>query len=226
VAPDGTKLPLTVKSKDISVLKPTTTWDIDTGYFQPAALAGFFALLPAPGTGFPGGEYWHNGTISVPVPFAGGEGCFAQIITPDFEMFQDGSNLPHADPNNKVKGLDNQFPYVNYQWTLPAIGTQSDTPAIGVSGVNVPQYQGWNTATYTDQFSTWLMYRPPVVGSQSHVWVALETYGWSWLGTVQWVNNQWTITASNPSSTARAPARQINKTDDPPTWSFVQKNGP
>ena len=224
--PDGTTGSVTAMSTPVTFVKPTVTkWLTDTGYAQPSPKYGYFPLLPAPGTGFPGGEYWHDVTITVPQPFSGGLGCFAQIITPDFEMFQDGSTSPAADPNNKVQGLDNHFPYVSYQWTVPALGTQSDTPAIGVPGVNVPQYQGWNTATRHDQFTTWVMYKPPAFGTQGAIWVPLQSYSWDWSCTIQWLNNQWTITASNPSATTRAPARTPVDAPTPPAWSFAQTNG-
>ena len=223
--PNGRTSTLTVTSKPVTFLKPkVTNWGIETGYARLSAQPGIFALMPAPNTGFSGGEYWHDVTISVPLPFSGGSGCFAQLITPNFEMFQDGSSIPAADPNNKAKGLDNNFPYVGYQWVVPALGTQSDTPATGVGSVNVPQYQGWNTANRSDQFTTWVMYKPPAFGAQEAIWVPLQNYSWDWSCNLKWLNGQWGISSSSPTATTRAPARTPVEASSPPAWSLVQTN--
>ena len=217
-APDGkTNLGLTVNSPQVIVEKPTATWAIQTGYVQPWTTAGYFGLLAAPGTGYPGGEYWQSAVITVPAPFSGGSGCFAQLLTPDFEMLQDGSTTPVVGPNNKMQGLDNAFPYPSSQWTLPNTGSQSDRPAFGVAGVNSPQYQGWNTATGNYSFTTWLMYQPT-----GGVWVPLQSYTWNWSCTVKWLNSQWTITASSPTASSQ-PTPTVTST--PPTWSLMQNNG-
>jgi hypothetical protein len=218
LAPDNkTTLNVTATSPSITMEKPTAVWTVQTGTVQPWAQAGYFGLLAAPGTGYPGGEYWQSAVITVPAPFSGGSGCFAQLLTPDFEMLQDGSTTPVVGPNNKMQGLDNAFPYPSSQWTLPNTGSQSDRPAFGVAGVNSPQYQGWNTATGNYSFTTWLMYQPT-----GGVWVPLQSYTWNWSCTVKWLNSQWTITASSPTSPAQ-PTPTV--TAIPPTWSLVQNNG-
>ncbi len=217
-APDGkTNLGITANSPTVKVEKPTATWTIQTGTVQPWVQAGYFGLLAAPGTGYPGGEYWQSAVITVPPPFSGGVGCFAQLITPDFEMLQDGSTTPVVGSNNNLQGLDNLFPYPGSQWTLPNPGTQSDRPAFGVAGVNSPQYQGWNTATGNYSFVTWMMYQPT-----GGIWVPLQSYTWNWSCTVKWLNSQWTITASSPTAPAQ-PTSTVTTT--PPTWSLVQNNG-
>ena len=229
---DGTTATVNAKSVPVAFLKPNVSkWMIDTGYIQPLATAGYFGLNSPPSVNpSVGGEYWHDVTIDVPQPFSGGQGCFAQLITPGFEMYQDGSTIPVADPNDKKQGLDNAFPYQGYMWNLstsgntPALGTQSDSPSIGLAAVNVPQYQGWNTAVRNDSFITWVMYRPPVVGTQGHIWVPLENYSWSVSFTLQWLNNQWAMTASSPSDTKRAAPRSPADVDSPPSWSLIQTN--
>ena len=221
---DGTTATINAKSVPVAFLKPSLSkWLIDTGYIQASTTnPGYFGLYAAPGSGFPGGEYWHDVTIDVPQPFSGGQGCIVQLITPAFELYKDGSPIVYADPNDKKKGLDNSFPYT--QWDLPALGKESDPPQIGVAGVNVPQDQGFRTGTFNDAFVTWVMYKPPVFGTHGHIWVPIRSYPWSTSFTLQWVNNQWTFNAPVPSATTRATPRNPVQTDTPPSWSLIQTN--
>ena len=201
---DGTTATVNAQSVPVAFLKPSVSkWLIDTGYVQASTTnPGYFGLYAAPNSGFPGGEYWHDVTIDVPQPFSGGQGCIVQLITPAFELYKDGSTTTYADLNDKKQGLDNTFPYT--QWDLPALGKESDRPQIGVAGVNVPQDQGFRTGTFNDAFVTWVMYKPPVVGTRGHIWVPIRSYSWSTSFTLQWVNNQWTFNAPVPSATTRA----------------------
>ncbi len=221
---DGTTATINAKSVPVAFLKPSLSkWLIDTGYIQASTTnPGYFGLYAAPGSGFPGGEYWHDVTIDVPQPFSGGQGCIVQLITPAFELYKDGSPIVYADPNDKKKGLDNSFPYT--QWDLPALGKESDVPQIGVAGVNVPQDQGFRTGTFNDAFVTWVMYKPPVFGTHGHIWVPIRSYSWNTSFTLQWVNNQWTFNAPVPSATTRATPRNPVQTDTPPSWSLIQTN--
>ena len=219
VAPDGTKLPLTVKSKDISVLKPTVTaWGITTGFVQPKPNAvGVWGLEPDPSTTNSDGETWANVTIVVPSPFVGGQGTFTQLLTPDRETYTGTTPTPTV-PNNNQIGLDGSFEYGS-PWTVPAMGNDVDSPAITISGGN--PNNTLTKLTAHDILKTWVMYNPPAVGSQNTVWVPLANYTWSWSGTVSWLNNQWTLTAGTPANAASEPHYIATSTPDPPQWMLI-----
>ena len=72
--------------------------------------------------------------------------------------------------------------------------------------------------TAHDLFTTYVMYMPPGTNS---VWVPLQSYDWSWAGTVSWVNNAWTLTAGTPANAAAEPLYTASNTDTPPTWTVV-----
>jgi hypothetical protein len=226
VAPDGvTPFPVTVKSKDISVLKPTlTAWGIVGGWVQHYN-STTWGLAVNPNSTTADGMTWSNVNISVPTPFSGGKGCFVQTVTPDHEVFQDGSTNPIAGTNNKKTGLDSGFPYgpsAGY-WTVPAKGSDIDGPGI-VSGANLNGYQGYNKLYANDTFTTYVMYNPPAVGSQGTVWVPLKSYNWGFSCTVLWQNNSWVTTLASPQNAASVPNFAPSNTDDPPTWPLIQSN--
>ena len=213
-APDGSLLTVTAQSQQITVLKPTVTkWDIITGYVQPHG-AGVWGLEPDPSTTNTDGETWKNITISLPTQFSGGQGCIAQLLTPDREEYIGATPTPLV-PNNGIKGLDGGFPYGPI-WSLPVPGADSDSPSTQISGGN----PGGTISKITahDLFTTYVMYMPPGTNS---VWVPLQSYDWSWAGTVSWVNNAWTLTAGTPANAAAEPLYTASNTDTPPTWTVV-----
>ena len=226
LAPDGvTQIPVTVRSKDILVLKPTVTrWDIVGGWVQHYN-STTWGLAVNPNSTTADGMTWSNVNISVPSPFSGGQGSFVQTVTPDHEIFKDGSANPTTGANNKKAGLDSGFPYgppAGY-WTVPAAGGDVDGPNI-VSGANFNGYQGYNKIYANDTFTTWVMYNPPAVGSQGTVWVPLKSYTWGFSCTVLWQNNSWVTTQAFPQNAAAVPSFAPSKTDDPPTWLLIQSN--
>jgi hypothetical protein len=218
LAPDGvTQIPVTVKSKDISVLKATVTkWDISTGFVQPNGV-GIWGLEADPSTMNSNGETWANVTIVVPSPFSGGQGTFTQLVTPDRETYK-GTNSTPTVPNSNLQGLDGSFIY-GAAWTIPAVGNDVDSPAITISGGN-PNGTLTKLTAY-DTLTTWVMYNPPAVGSQGTVWVPLSDYAWSWSGTVSWLNAKWTLTAGTPVNAAAEPHYTATSTLDWPQWSLV-----
>ena len=219
---------VTVQSQPISVIKPSvTTWGIETGFVQHVTSAASgqsgYQLHPDPNLTpiYPGGEYWHDIAINVPKPFSGGQGCLAQLITPSTITYQDGQP-PKSNTNDGKQGLDNVFPYTS--WVLPALGKESDSPTALVSNLNANGYQGYNTVSVDDNFTTWVMYIPPTVGSQKSVYVPIQDYLWEWSFTTKWLSSMWTLTSSSPASAATAPHYTGHKTNVPPTWPLVQNN--
>ena len=227
--PDFSTPTINVESPKITFVKPTAKWDVVTGFmqgvFSKTINLGGLALVPVPGSQQQGGEAWNNVTVNVPSPFYGGQGCFAQLVTPDIAVINDDSTKSVVDAKNKQQGLDNSFPYASYTWSVPAVGASADNPGVFFSNYNTPAYQGFNTVTFSDKFGTWVMYKPPAVGSQGTIWVPLQSYSWSCSSTVQWINNQWTVTAASPASAADDPHYQpTGVMNIPPQWGVVQTN--
>jgi hypothetical protein len=219
----GTAQTLTATSQQISCLRPSAKWLIETGFVQscyaPTLHSGGYQLRQNPATSNPGGEYWHDIAITVPSPFSGGQGAIIQLVTPDSKTYKDGSSSPIVPPNNGKQGLDNQPLYTS--WTLPTLGKESDSPAALFTDLNSGGYQGYNTVTVIDKYDTWLMYKP---GGSSSVWVPLQTYGWGWSFTSKWATSDWVLTAASPANAAASPSYTASDTSTPPTWSLVQNN--
>ena len=85
--------------------------------------------------------------------------------------------------------------------------------------LNANGYDGWNTASESDKFETWVMYKPNGANS---VWVPLQKYSWSWSCTTKWQNNQWTQTAAFPADATQDPHYKPDDTKDAPSWDLVQ----
>ncbi len=216
---------LTVTSKSVNFLKPKVTkWDITGGWVQHYN-STTWGLAVDPNSPAADGMTWSNVTISVPTPFSGGQGCFAQIVTPDHEVFQDGATNPITGPNNKKAGLDSGFPYgpATGFWTVPAPGSDVDGPGI-TSRANLSGYEGYTKIYANDAFTTYVLYKPPSSGSGGPIWVPLSKYDWNFSVTVLWQNNMWVTTQAFPSDAASVPTYKFNDAKDPPKWSLVQSN--
>ena len=227
--PNGTIVTVTAKAPKIQFQKPTLTrWDIATGFVQlyqeDQNGQQYWGLGPDPAV-VPSedyGEQWKNVTITVPSPFAGGQGCFAQLITPDRNQytFADPNTAVAIGNDNGVQGLDGIFPYDhNAPWTVPAAGKDGDSPAI--LALRVASNTSIAKTTANDSFKTWVMYMPPAVGSQGTVWIPLKSYTWNWSATVSWMNNQWTLTSGTPANAAANPNYTSSDETKHPTWNLV-----
>lgn len=206
---DGTTATVNAKPVPVAFLKPSVTkWDIITGFIQSHG-TGVWGLEPDPATSNSDGEVWKNITITVPSPFSGGSGCIVQLTKPDRETYT-GTNPSPTVPNNKLEGLDGSFPY-GAIWTLPGLGGDVDSPAITISGGNPGGT--YSKLTASDSYTTWVMYKPATTGA---IWVPLQSYTWSWAGTVSWLNGAWTLTAGTPANAAAAPQYTTADTNTPP----------
>ncbi len=222
VAPDGTSLAVVANSRQILVVKPVVTkWDIATGYvynYQPTR----WGLGKDPATPNPGGESWSKITITVPAPFAGGQGTLTQLLTPDRESYNavGPSPTPYNNlSNNKQKGLDGSFIY-GTAWTVPALGSDDDSPCLIIPGSNPDNAVSKLTAS--DTFTTWIMYQPVAsVINQKTVWVPLSNYSWAWSETVSWLTDHWSLTAGVPVDAAHEPTRNSTSTNEMPVWTLV-----
>ena len=211
-------------------MKPSVTrWDVVTGYVQQATNLQTgsygYGLAPVPGSQQKGGEAWNNVTIIVPPPFSGGQGCFAQIVTPNATVTNDDPTKSFIFPGSGQTGLDNAFPYRNYTWSVPALGANIDGPVFTFSNAyNKTADQGFTTVAVHDKFSTWVMYNPPAVGSQGTIWVPLQSYAWDWAFTSVW-NGIWPLTTASPMTAADDPHYQPNgPMNTPPQWGMIQNN--
>ena len=239
VAPDGTKLPLTVKSKDVSVLKPTASWG--TNQYLP----GIGFTNDPTNQRFEANELWYPLNITVPSPFSGGTGCLAQLITPSRRIARNALNgkpsnyyykIPYTNPDGTTswvlpgQGLDAGFPYPSgftidangqphpvmpdggYTWDVSNTGYSGDSPAqLYTTGDLDGGGTNWYEATANDFFTTWIMYRPG-----GGVWVPLQKIDWSWDGNAtKDTSGHWSVVGvANATASATT-------TNDPPQWNIA-----
>ena len=238
--PDGTTGSVTAKSVPVTFFKPTASW---TASATPP-LGPQFDPSAAGSMGF---DVQWKATITVPSPFSGGLGCFAQIVQPtmQFQRTPTGSQPTYcylkepqqnADGTTYVlpsRGLYTYFPYQNslttnypqgYTWSVSGMGQSGDAPS---AGFNTPASDNggsnWYNAFASGSFTTYLMYMPPssATGPGGTIWVPLQTVDWSWTGSV--VKNK--ATGSWNSATNSSPAVTGNtansgmQTDTPPQWT-------
>ena len=112
--PDGTTNSVTAVSPTVIFAKPTLAW---------AASAGG-AFVNASGS-FGGTEYWNSAKITVPSPFTGGTGCFAQLITPSRQATR---TLPSGASIMYATTYYAKIPDSNGGWKLPTIGLDTAFP--------------------------------------------------------------------------------------------------
>jgi hypothetical protein len=239
LAPDGiTQIPVTVKSKDVSMLKPTASWG--TNQYLP----GIGFTDDPINQRFQANELWYPLSITVPLPFSGGTGCLAQLITPSRRIARNALNgksgnyyykTPHINADGTTswilpgQGLDSGFPYPvgftidqngqphsvmpngGYTWGVSGTGYSGDSPSqTYTTGDLDGGGTDWYESTAADFFSTWLMYCP-----SGGVWVPLQRVDWSWIGTAtKDASGHWAAVG-----VANAPASATN-TNDPPQWSI------
>ncbi len=240
-APDGkTVLNVTATSPPINVKKPTAMWNVKSAaplgpQFDPSAKGSMsFAVL------------W-DATITVPSPFSGGYGCFAQIVSPtiNFQRHPLGNQSincyleePHINADGTTSyvlpttGLDTYFPYPasstaaypqGYTWDVSAAGQSGDQPGVGFT---IPASDNggndWYSAFDSNTFTTWLMYKPSSGRTGSPVWVPLQRVDWSWTGNVvkDAATGMW-----NPARNGNAVTGSSSNTgipvDAPPQWNTV-----
>ncbi len=231
-APDGTSLSVSAKAPQITVFKPTATWGIDTGYvqqFQYPDQSGQYhdmmGLLGPPNVAKQG-QSWHDVIVTVPTPFTGGTFAFVQLSTPDRKIYRHATQTGLSDhfqyPDNGKQGLDNGFTFLNKSWAIPQTGSgelTGDSPSQGVPDTVTANDGGgsdWYQVTASDQFTTWLMYRP-----SGGVWVPLQKYSWSWSGTMTKGTAGWSLQSSSPTSAA---TQSASVTDNPPSWNLTHTN--
>lgn len=231
--PDYSIQTVNAVSPQITFIKPTVAWSVATGYVQRVIDSSTGSqgcqLLPVPGLVQLGGEAWNNVAVTVLPPFYGGQGCFAQLVTPNTTVTNKTPALSPVFPNNGQEGLDNSFPYRLYVWPVSndvsKLGGNADSPGFVFGGYNSPADQGFTSAGESDSFGTWVMYKPPAVGSQGTIWVPLQTYGWSWSFTSQWDGSQWNLFRASPASVADDPHYMpTGVMNIPPQWSMIQNN--
>ncbi len=226
VCPNGNSVTINASSQPITVKKPTAGWS---------------AYATAPFVNASGGygvnEYWQPITISVPPPFSGGLGCFAQLITPSRQAtrsFSAGTPMVYAatyydkapDGNGgwmlPMQGLDTSFPYPfvtggnsDGSWPVSNAVTSGDMPT---APYNPPAVSGdaggtnWYTATTQDSFMTWLMYQPA-----GGIWVPLQKLVWSTNITVTNAGGPWAVSSGSAATTAKSGT----DAKDPPGWTTV-----
>jgi hypothetical protein len=63
----------------------------------------------------------------------------------------------------------------------------------------------WITSKAIDSFKTWVMYKPPAVGSQPVTWIPMSSYTWHWNGTANYLP-PWALDGSEDGQVDSAPA--------------------
>jgi hypothetical protein len=236
-APDGTSLSLFEESPQVSVLKPTASITINS---LPGTPTGF--IDDTVDYQFGANELWIPVTISVPAPYSGGRGCFAQLIlSNDRENFRTLPDGYSQTWTNKVSdgnggwvsptGLDTDFPYRNgynynpdgtlntaqpvttgYTWDVSNKGASGDLPWQPCVGHNVPDDGGGNLWYKSTASDSFKTY--VMYQPEGGVWVPLQMLSWQWSGTAEIGNNGiWQIT-----SQAFISDNSATNTDDPPQW--------
>ena len=234
-APDGkATVTLTATAPPITVEKPTAFWTTN----DDPSLGPEFSQS---GTGY--AERWNAG-ITVPSPFSGGMGCFAQLTTPtiDFQRIPTGNQsincymeelYMNADGTSSYQmpmiGLDTHFPYQynasqfysqGYMWNVSTgTGSSGDAPSVPFS---IPAADNggnnWYDASATDSFTTWLMYQPP-----GGVWVPLQTVTWNWSGHVvkDKATGTWNSATNGSPAVTGYTSDSGTPTNSPPQWNCV-----
>jgi len=237
-APDGkSTVNLTATAPPINVLKPTATWTVNS-------TAPFGPQLDSSATGSMSFAVLWNASITVPSPFSGGSGCFAQIVNPtiDFQRHPLGNQpincylkVPQTNPDGTTTyvlpttGLDTHFPYQassttlypgGYMWDVSGAGQSGDQPGAGFA---IPSSDNggnnWYDAFDSDTFTTWLMYRP----SSGGVWVPLQRVDWSWTGHVvkNAATGMWNSASNSSPPTTGSSSSPGIPVDTPPQWTTV-----
>lgn len=228
--PDGTTLNFAVKSQPVKFKKPLALWKVKEGFIRQFTLSKYpnsllYGLGPDPDPAtvaiYPDGEDWFPVDITMPDGFSSSGQCgFTQLATPNFTQTHNGSTTGGPAP----QGLDNAFAFG--QWTLPGQGNSGDSPCfITNSSINASYVAGDQRAFY-NQFTTYLMYRPPAVGNQLTIWAPLQSYSWSARTTITYDGSQWNIvSAQSAPMTPSAVTIKGTNTDTPPQWSVTYTNG-
>jgi len=237
-APDGkSTVTLTATAPPINVLKPTASWTAYT--------SGPFVNNSG---GYGANEVWNPATITVPSPFTGGTGCFAQLITPSRQATR---SFPAGTPMVYAATYYAKIPDGNGGWTLPSQGLDGafpyqygyqanpdGSPGAAVSGSSYT----WNVSgTGISGDMPTAPYSPPAVSGDVGgtnwytatmkdsftTWLMYQPPGGVWvpLQKLTWSTNTTVSNTSGPwavssGSTVTTPSSGTSA-NDPPTWTSV-----
>ncbi len=241
-APDGkTTLNLTATSPQVHVLKPTATWGVDPKTVPANGTANSnqigFHDDSTTSQSYGVNTTWYPTKLSVPSPFSGGQGCFAQLVTPSATITRTATGKGVSTYSLKIlnaqgiwiapgTGLDGSFPYAigfttDANGNLTGIASDSSWQAsgTGASGDN-PKGQEttsdvdnggimWTSSSISDSFTTWLMYKP-----DGGVWIPVKSATWKASGNASGGPSNWSATGNY---TAPSPT----DAKDPPQWNVV-----
>ena len=240
--PDGTTGSVNAVSPQVTFMKPTAIWTVNStaplgAQFAPTATGSMsFAVL------------W-NASVTVPSPFSGGYGCFAQTVNPTiiFQRYPLNNQpvncylkVPRTNADGTITyvlpttGLDTYFPYQasstqlypqGYIWDVSGAGQSGDQPGAGfATPASDNGGNNWYAAFDSDTFTTWLMYMPPssTTGSGMTIWVPLQRVDWSWTGNVvkDAATGIWNP-ATNGSAVTGSSSSPGIPVDTPPQWNTV-----
>jgi len=237
--PDGTTGTVNAVSPQVTFLKPTGSWSVASPVPYVDTTGGFGV-----------NEVWNPDSISVPSPFSGGSGCFAQLITPSNQATRTlppGVSIMYAPPTYYLKvpdgkgswqlptgGLDAAFPYpygypVNSDGSLGTAVTSNytwDVSGKGASGDRPKAPYSPSVVTGDIGGTNWYS------ATMQNTFTTYMMYKpsspnaiWVPLMTLSWNAN---VTVSNTSgswavvpNTTSSPAPSPTKTDTPPSWTSV-----
>jgi len=104
--------------------------------------------------------------------------------------FSDVTNAA-GDITGDLDGSDPLTPGATYTWTAGTIGGSGDGPGGTLAAVDVDSGgDSWSESSYSDNFTTWMMYEPPSNGVGT-VWVPLQCATWSCDGLAEGGPDSW-----------------------------------
>jgi len=189
--PDGTSYTgIEAASDTFDVVSPTATISYTDAAINASPMGAHVDFSPI--------------NVSVPIPFSGGTCGIAQLATVS-RSASTASGVAHS--YTCTGALDHQFPL--YSWSAAATGSYDDIETQDLTG------SGWLSASATDSYVTWLMYKPTATNS---IWVPLIAVDWGWSGSAL-LDGVGNVT----SETAAISGIAIDNTNSYlwPTWSSV-----
>ena len=143
---------------------------------------------------------------------------FVQTVTPSFSRTPDGGK-PQPSVVNGESGLDATYPYDPAPFSGQFPGGHSADNLLWKMGDSpgFPVGDAYSNYQVTDNFSTYVMYRPP--GSDTQ-WVPLWSIGWYWTANVTRPGASWSLwNNANDAGIVRAPSSHSETIH--PLWSYL-----
>ena len=166
------------------------------------------------------GSSWTTG-VSLPATpaFGSGQWCYAQLIIPGEYLTIDGV-LQTSTDTTRGEGLDASFPYM---LSPPDTGLESTDGYAYHEGdsPNLPVNNNFDSATLTDTFHTWVMFKPP--GNDVR-WVPLSETRWSTDFMAYIPAGGWTTFPATETTGSMALVYDFVEVNNFPMWTQIVPN--